>query len=149
MKINHYNKLQTAQHIAWDASGLFSSGFNRRIYGETIAEATKDQPLAVHQGYNYADKLIKNGEIYYIHNFHQKECVGMAFQYGGFWVCNTCGGKAVDESWWTIRVFQDGNEFCCVGENFVNLQESNNYAFGKSRAEAINNYGDIMISGRK
>lgn len=29
-----------------------------------------------------------------------------------------------------LKVIPDGNTYCCVGEGFVNLQESDNYAFG-------------------
>ncbi len=31
----------------------------------------------------------------------------------------------------------DGNSWCCVGAGFVDLQESDNYAFGDTREEAI------------
>ena len=47
-------------------------------------------------------------------------------------VCNSCGNKDVDKEWWKIKVEKDGNEYCCHGLDFVNLQESNNYAFGKT-----------------
>lgn len=39
-----------------------------------------------------------------------------------------------------IKVMKDGNSFCCVGEGFTNLQESNNYAFGDTFENAISNY---------
>jgi hypothetical protein len=47
-------------------------------------------------------------------------------------VCNGCGSKDVDKEWWKIKVEKDGNQFCCHGLDFVNLQESDNYAFGKT-----------------
>lgn len=45
---------------------------------------------------------------------------------------------------WRIRVFKDGAAWCCVGEGFKDLQESDNYAFGDTRDEAIAAYGKIM-----
>lgn len=40
----------------------------------------------------------------------------------------------------TVKVMKDGDSFCCVGERFINLQESNNYAFGDTFEDAIRNY---------
>lgn len=40
----------------------------------------------------------------------------------------------------TIKVMKDGCSFCCIGEGFDNLQESNNYAFGDTFEDAISNY---------
>lgn len=37
-------------------------------------------------------------------------------------------------------IFLDGNAYCVVGPEFVNLQESDCYAFGDTREEAIANY---------
>lgn len=54
-------------------------------------------------------------------------------------------GKDVDKEWWKIQVEKDGNEFCCHGLDFVNLQESSNYAFGKTFEEAISNYEKLML----
>jgi hypothetical protein len=47
--------------------------------------------------------------------------------------------------WWKIQVEKDGNEFCCHGLDFINLQESSNYAFGKTFEEAISNYEKVML----
>ena len=43
-----------------------------------------------------------------------------------------------------LKVEKDGNEFCCHGLDFEDLQSSNNYAFGKTFSETINNYEDVM-----
>lgn len=44
-------------------------------------------------------------------------------------------------------IFQDGEQYCCVGPEFVSMEESDSYSFGASREEAIANYG--MRSGRR
>ena len=43
------------------------------------------------------------------------------------------------------KVFQDGNEWCCIGIDFEDLQASDNYAFGETREAAIENYGKLML----
>ena len=141
------NKLLTAQDIFKNVSGTFANGFNSAVYGEQIG-CTASAAIEFFQGWSKAMDMISDGEIYYTHNFHKKECErnGNAFLYGGFWVCNECGKRDIDKPYWTIKVFKDGNEFCCVGENFINLQESNNYAFGKTKQEAINNYGTKFLT---
>lgn len=134
-------------------AGSTYAGFNRRVYGEANwADAFRYQAERfdrdMNAGWEAADKMIREGKIFYVHNFHSIECHSKhhAFQYGGFWVCNGCGNKGVDKPWWTIKVMQDGNAWCCVGDGFINLQESDNYAFGDTREEAIENYGRAMIS---
>lgn len=37
-------------------------------------------------------------------------------------------------------IFLDGNAYCVVGPEFVDLQESDCYAFGDTREQAIANY---------
>lgn len=37
-------------------------------------------------------------------------------------------------------VFVDGGQFCVVGPEFVSVEESDCYAFGATREEAIANY---------
>ncbi|MBX3244116.1 MAG: hypothetical protein KF685_06635 [Acidobacteria bacterium] len=43
-------------------------------------------------------------------------------------------------------VFRDGGQFCVVGRDFVSVEESDCYAFGSTREEAIANYA--MKTGR-
>lgn len=38
-------------------------------------------------------------------------------------------------------IFLDGNAYCVVGPQFVSFDESDSYAFGDTREEAIANYG--------
>jgi hypothetical protein len=143
--------MKTAQDYISNGRGEELAGFNRRIYGESYADAFQyasgEQYRHLYAGWSLADKMINEGKIYYRHNFHHSHggCSGHAFLYGGFWVCNTCGGKGVDKPWWIIKVQQDGDQWCCIGEGFENLQESSNYAFGSTRGEAIKNYGDVML----
>ena len=37
-------------------------------------------------------------------------------------------------------IFIDGDQYCVVGPEFVSMEESDCYAFGATRAEAIANY---------
>jgi hypothetical protein len=41
-------------------------------------------------------------------------------------------------------VFQDGDQFCVIGPNFVSMEKSDCYAFGATREEAIANYARKM-----
>jgi hypothetical protein len=38
-------------------------------------------------------------------------------------------------------IFRDGEQFCVVGPEFVSMDESDCYAFGATREDAIANYG--------
>lgn len=144
---------KTAQDVLPEhLAGSTFAGFNRRVYGAGYAEAFKypveRQDRDMYAGWSLADKMIEEGKLYYVHNFHHMEKAGhcFAFEYGGFWVCNGCGGKGVDKPWWTIKVMADGNAWCCLGTGFVNLQESDNYAFGDTKQEAIENYCKAMVA---
>jgi len=125
--------------------GSAACGFDRRVYGETYLEAFRypheQQDRYLQGGYDLADKLIDKGELHYVHNFHYLDCKGgFAFKYGGTWVCNTCGGARLNDEEWKIKVFKDGDNWFCVGLDFINLQESNNYGFDKDKKKAIENY---------
>ncbi len=130
-------------------SGNAMAGFNRKVSGWTYLEAFQGADRMngqVSAGWSLAEKMINKGKLFYVHNFHKLDCEdGFAFQYGGYWVCNACGKKSVDRDWWKIKVYKDGNAWCCIGLDFENLQESDNYAFGDTREEAINDYGALMI----
>lgn len=128
--------------------GSAAVGFNRRVGGETYLDCFRyphertDRYL--HSGWDLAEKLIDAGKIYFVNNFHHLDCNGFAFRYGGTWVCNSCGGSHLDNEKWKIRVFKDGDAWCCVGLGFINLQESTNYAFGHTRDESIENYWKVV-----
>ncbi len=130
------------------------AGFNQFINGEKEPKrpdyGSFEQWYSETNGYNYAKNMAKDEGIAFIHPFkcgENKDC--FPFMYGGFFVCNSCGGKSVDKDWWKIKVEKDGTEFCCHGLDFINLQESENYAFGKTFEEAISNYGELMLKQHK
>ena len=145
------NKLLFGDDVIKNGAGYALAGFNRRVLGSTQSEAFKYPHERVnrelHGGWELADRMIREGKLYYVHNFHQShECKdGWAFQYGGSWVCNGCNHSHLDKPWWTIKVYKDGNAWCCVGLEFEDLQESDCYSFGDTREESIKNYGDLMI----
>ena len=39
-------------------------------------------------------------------------------------------------------IFQDGEQYCVVGSGFVSMEESDDYAFGATKEQAIANYKD-------
>ena len=137
-------KLKTAQDLIKTSNSSVSAGFNMFIYGYDYPLHNEyHDHVARQQGFDYAKEMAENGEISFTHKF-KCECGDIPFQYGGFWVCNSCGTKHAEKDWWEIKVEKDGNEFCCHGLDFEDLQSSNNYAFGKTFSEAINNYEDVM-----
>ena len=131
---------KTAHDILKNPNNLYAIGFNRALYGDKFPNVT--EPIEVKQGYFHAKDMIEDGKVFYVHNFHDIECKEKAFLYGGFWCCNSCGKRGVDKDYWVVKVFKDGNEHCCIGEGFINLQESDNYGFGKTKLEAIKSYFD-------
>lgn len=145
------DKLPNAQDFGLNG-GMANAGFNRRVGGaswnECFTYQHERENRDLHYGFDLADKWINEGKIFYLHNFHHthSKCTGHAFRYGGFWVCNTCCNQGVDRPWWSIKVFKDGNAWCCVGLGFENLQASENYAFGDTRDGAIDAYGTLMLS---
>lgn len=137
------NILLTAQDLLKSASGDVYGGFNSRIFGETYAEACHYPNQDRSAGWWKADEMIKEGKCFFVERFPHPPCSGYAFPYGGSWVCNSCGSSNLKRSWWTIKVVKDGNAYCCYGLDFINLQESDNYAYGDSFQSAIINYGKI------
>tara|TARA_R110000744_G_scaffold369378_1_gene479560 strand:+ start:408 stop:848 length:441 start_codon:yes stop_codon:yes gene_type:complete len=141
-------KLKYAQDLI-RANSSVMSGFNTFITGGKEPKLNeygdKSEWYARLQGYQYAKKMAKEDGIAFTKTFKcgkNSDC--FPFEYGGFFVCNSCGNKAVDKDWWKIKVEKDGNAYCCHGLYFKNLQESYNYAFGDTFDEAISNYGQLM-----
>lgn len=137
--------METAQHIIPNASPIAGAGFNSRLFGLTFEETVgyHTHPTSIGSlsaGWNKADKLIKEGKIYYRHIFPHGNCNSLSFAYGGSQVCNDCGRKDIDKPWWIVKCYPDGNTWCCVGEGFEDLQASENYAFGDTREDALHNY---------
>ena len=148
-------KFKTGEHIIKEhqQSGSALSGFNCRVlgssYNDTFNYPHERADMDRRGGWNLADGMISAGKLFYVHNFHQSHggCPkGFAFPYGGTWVCNTCNNNKLDQPWWRVKVFMDGNAWCCIGEDFENLQESENFAFGDTRDAAISNYGDLFTT---
>jgi hypothetical protein len=146
--MKNHTKLAYAQDVFNDPSVSFSCGFNARVAGHTYNECFtyphERSDGARQNGWDSAARFIDEGKIYSVVPFHDKDCDGTPFPYGGTWVCNTCGESQLNKPWWNVKVYKDGSEWICVGENFVNLQESENFAFGSTRKEAIANYGKLM-----
>ena len=142
-------KFEYAQDVMRDTASCISMAcFNRRIDGESYSQAMQyPHEQAGAGGWYLADKMIADGRLFYNHTeFHHshENCNGFAFSYGGFMVCNTCGNGNLQKEWWKIKVRMDGNAWQCLGTGFENFQESDNYAFGDTREDAIKNYGDLM-----
>lgn len=145
------NRFAYAQDILKNSAGSVGAGFNRRIQGQSYADAfqfdSERQDRDMVAGFYKAEELIEAGQIFYVHNFHDMECPsGHAFLYGGTYVCNTCQRAHLDKEWWKIKVQKDGSAWCCIGNGFVNLQESDNFAFGDTREQAIQAYGELMLA---
>jgi len=138
-----------AQDFFDDYEPSWGAGFNMRVLGDAPPIASEHWDFAQrHHGWNRADRMAREGKIYAVHVFPH-DCSGHAFQYGGYWVCNTCGRKGVDKDWWQIKCSKDGDAWCCVGPGFENLQESDNYAFGDTYDAAIEAYGKLMLDREK
>lgn len=134
-------KLKWARDLIKTRDSSVSCGFNMFIMGDRSPNF-QDYPNDAFerlQGYKKANEMANDGKIYYTHRF-KCSCGGDPFYFGGFIVCNSCGGKGVNKDWWIIKVEKDGNGYCCHGLNFEDIQDSSNYAFGKTRQEAIDNY---------
>ncbi|PCI54177.1 MAG: hypothetical protein COB36_10835 [Alphaproteobacteria bacterium] len=144
---------KTGQDYIKNPCGSSIAGFNLRqgghSYNETFHYPHERTDGHRHGGWELADRLIDEGKIFFLHNFHSSHggCPnGFAFPYGSTWACNTCNNDHLDKSWWAIKVMKDGDAWCCVGEEFINLQESDCYAFGDTKKEAIENYGTVMCA---
>lgn len=124
--------MNTAQDYLKDtASGQMRGGFNARLQGESFAKALEFVPQGWHwgqrcAGWDAANKMILDGKIYSVHRFEfLPPCT--------LW-----------PEWWVVKVYKDGDEWCCVGEGFESLQESDNFAFGDTRDQALENYKQLM-----
>lgn len=144
-------ELKYAQDLIKVSNSNIKGGFNAFIMGDEEPRlhdyGCRSDWNAQLQGYKFAKKMSKEDAIAFTYKFKCK-CSGTPFKYGGFFVCNSCGGKGVDKKWWKIQVEKDGNSYCCHGLDFINLQESSNYAFGDTYQDSINNYEKVMINDR-
>ena len=46
-------------------------------------------------------------------------------------------------------IFVDGGSFCVIGPDFVSMDESDCYAFGDTREQAIANYASKVFQSRR
>lgn len=114
-------------------------GFSLKINGASWSDFVS---YKINQtGWNKAEEMIKDGRIFFVHPFKcsSTHCP-TRFQYGGGWACNSCNTCIDTPESWKIKVMKDGNAWVCIGNGFTDLQSSNNYAFGDSFEEAIENY---------
>lgn len=145
--------LPTMQDITPKASGMFMCGGNRAIHGLTETQAfrypNEYQNGEMVSGYSYARDLISKGKIFSILNMHHLsgKCDGFAFPYGHGWHCGKCNNNFTHDDWWIVKVMKDGNCWFIHGFDFVNLQDSSNYAFGETKDEAISNYANLFSGG--
>jgi hypothetical protein len=146
-------KLKYAQDLIKASSTSAACGFNTFISGGNKPKSheygDKREWYERLRGYEYAEKMAKEGGIAFTKPFKCGESYDCyPFEYGGFFVCNSCGNKSVDKDWWKIKVEKDGNAYCCHSlgfePNHITEDGFNNFAFGDTFEEAIKNYGVLM-----
>lgn len=104
------------------AGGYCRGGFNTRLSGDSRLKNLNGVPAGSiwaerNAGWELADKMIREGRIF------SKTKID---------------GKEIE-----FKCYQDGNSWCCVGPDFENLQESDCYAFGDTREEAIQLFSQL------
>jgi hypothetical protein len=142
--MKNYTSFKEAQEILEDITpnyvlGSEIHGFNWRLQGYDRRDFDGDC-----RSYQLADDAINKGLIFYIEPFKCK-CGNYRFEYGGGWACNDCQNCISAPKWWHVKVEKDGNAFICKGDGFEDLQISDNYAYGLTRQEALDNYRLLFI----
>lgn len=140
--------IKYSQDLIKTSNASIRAGFDMFINGHrpiTFSDGYYDAYDRM-QGYDFAKKMAKENGIAFKYLFKCGSSNCYPFLYGGSIVCNSCGISGVDKDWFYIQVEKDGNEYCCHGLDFINLQESENYAFGKTFEDAIENYGKLMLT---
>lgn len=149
-----FDKFESAQTICSQIYGYIHSsmigGMNIRIEGGTFMDLREHYDHSdMYPYFNKADEMINEGRIFFVYPFKcERERCPTRFQYGGFWACNSCNTHINTPDWWKIKVTKDGNQYCCVGNGFTNLQESDNYAFGETFQIAIDNYRNVILKNQ-
>lgn len=111
--------------MAQDYMGRYSGGearggFNSRLYGDSRSKTMDGIPSPSERwgqrnaGWELADSMIWHGKIF---------------------SRTKIGDKEIE-----FKCYMDGDAWCCVGPGFVDLQESDEYAFGETREEAIKSF---------
>jgi len=150
MKKITFDKFETAQKICETIFDYTTPemlcGMSIRINGGDYADLRKySDASSLFQHFDFADRMIKEGRIFYTHVFKCK-CGHYRFQYGSAWACNECGNHISTPQWWNIKIQKDGNQYCVVGDGFLNLQESDNYAFGETKDIVLENYRQLFVN---
>ncbi|PHS02154.1 MAG: hypothetical protein COA78_22165 [Blastopirellula sp.] len=124
--------MKEAQDIIKNGDSHTNGGFNCRVSGGDSSENLQGARGEIYSrrfaGWELADGMIMEGKIFSI-------------------MFPTIFNES--PTWQKARVQKDGDAWCCVGYTFENLQESDNYAFGDTRSEAIENYGNLMKKRNK
>ena len=113
--------------------------------GQEIQEYLGYKPLtSANIGFNH----VLNGEDWATaksqHHPSEWSCYAMYYLQAEQWISE--GKLYFKRDGHILKVIPDGNAYCCVGEGFVNLQESDNYAFGDTFEEAIENFKKKIIA---
>ena len=99
------------------ASGHTRGGFNSRLQGLSLLESCDGTRGVIFgersHGWYRADGMIKSGEIF---------------------------SQIKDKNDIEFRCFSDGDTFFCIGPEFINLQESDNYTFNKTWQGAVDEF---------
>jgi len=115
--------MKSAQdYLIETASGENRGGFNSRLQGDSRLETLRGYHSGPRwaqraAGWDLANGMINGGEI-----FSKTEIDGKKIEF---------------------KCMKDGNAWCCVGPDFDNLQESDCYAFGDTRDEAIKAFSQL------
>jgi hypothetical protein len=114
--------MTTQHYLSETANGHCMGGFNSRLYGESCLQTVDGVPQGYIWGqrilgWELADGMIREGKIF--------------------------SDVKIDGKTIRFKCYKDGNQWCCVGDGFEDLQESSNYAFGETRDAAIKNFATL------
>ena len=113
--------------------------FDHFVDGQELQEYFGKRPLTdANIGYNLALNGLSWAEARLQHNSTMWDRYAGYFIQAEDWIRE--GKLYFIKDGLKIKVLKDGNSFCCIGEHFKNLQESDNYAFGETFEDAIENY---------
>ena len=103
------------------ASGEARGGFNSRLYGDPLWKCMHMIPNGSrwaqrNGGWTLADEMIRAGKIFSIFKVDGKDL--------------------------ELKCYPDGNQWCCVGAGFTNLQECD-AAFANTQTEAVEKYCEL------
>lgn len=112
--------MKTAQdYLKPTVSGEMRGGFNSRIQDQTFTECMGRTPQGNgwgerSRGWTIADTMIREGKIF--------------------------SEIKTDKGFVEFKCYRDGDKWCCIAPEFVNLQESDCFVFADTREEAIERF---------